>query len=302
VHECLVGRAGLRYELVPAEDLRDPFFGVQMMDWYNLKAGFTGCFHKTVFEREYQLRFGRWSCLKTRRFLISPDYFQYYNSFNASLQEKETGASDKNRVPEYEYQRRTKLSLFFWFCFKNSFHLVSRFLLVVFVFWLTLGGGITYCISHFLNLSKKITEANGHVQESKKTGVESSKDVSSAHTGKNFLFYGKNLSDFTKDEKINFTLEEVKAIQSDINLSHREILKLSSDLKFKILENKKLNSSLMSDYKPVFFAENKVILKNGVRIYENYVFREGDFKGKKVVFINLANRSYRLCDGTIIRM
>jgi hypothetical protein len=85
-------------------------------------------------------------------------------------------------------------------------------------------------------------------------------------------------------------------------LSHREILKLSSDLKFKILENKKLNSSLMSDYKPVFFAENKVILKNGVRIYENYVFREGDFKGKKVVFINLANRSYRLCDGTIIRM
>ena len=32
VHDCLMSRAGLRYELIPAEDLRDPFFHIQMMD------------------------------------------------------------------------------------------------------------------------------------------------------------------------------------------------------------------------------------------------------------------------------
>ena len=48
----LQGRAAIRLELVNAEDFRDPFFKIRMGDWYELKAAFTGDFHKTVFEVE----------------------------------------------------------------------------------------------------------------------------------------------------------------------------------------------------------------------------------------------------------
>lgn len=89
VHPFLVGRAALRLELYPAEDLRDPIFKIPMGDWYELKAAFTGCYHKTVFEIEKRKRGRGFKINHSRRFLITPDYWKYYRSYEASIVEKE---------------------------------------------------------------------------------------------------------------------------------------------------------------------------------------------------------------------
>ena len=86
VDQVLVGRASLRYELVPAEDLRDPFFKISLSDWYQLKASLLRDFHKTVFVYEKRKTDSRWKLNHTYRFLILPEYFKFYNSYEASLQ------------------------------------------------------------------------------------------------------------------------------------------------------------------------------------------------------------------------
>lgn len=93
VHPVLIGRASLRYELIPAEDFRDPYFRIPMGDWYELKAAFTGFYHKTVFEVEKRKQGRGWKQNNVRRFLIDPYYFRFYNSFNASLAEVEQDRS-----------------------------------------------------------------------------------------------------------------------------------------------------------------------------------------------------------------
>ena len=88
VSKCFVSRCSLRYELIPCEDLRDPFFKIPLGDWYQLKASFTGEYHKTVFLQEYMKQGnGRFKKTDTRRFLIDPFYFDFYNSYSSCLSE-----------------------------------------------------------------------------------------------------------------------------------------------------------------------------------------------------------------------
>ena len=126
VHSCLVNRAGLRYEIYPADNIRDPFFKILMYDWYQLKGSFTGDFHKTVFQIEKKKTgSGRWKVNHSRRFFIIPEYFRFYNSFSASHQEKENSTQniDENRSPLYEYQKYSRLGVLLWFIRKNIYTL-----------------------------------------------------------------------------------------------------------------------------------------------------------------------------------
>lgn len=300
VNDCLTSRAGLRYELIPAEDMRDPLFHIQMADWYQLKAGFTGDFHKTVFEVEFQLRTERWKKIHSRRFIITPDYYVFYNSYNASLQEKEGGRVDDKRAPLQEYEKRTKLSLVTWFVLKNFFTLFFRISLAVFLIWLTFGGGMNYCIQYFLKLTQSIAHAN----TKKKDSVKKVEQAESSYKQEvqSEIYFGKDLSKLAPGQGIIFTRDELKKmgtekVQTEADLSNFK--KRSEDLE---LELKKLKEQVMSDYKPVFFTETQVVLRNGLRIYKGYKFTEGDYEKLEVKYIDLPERCYELSDGRIIRM
>lgn len=190
VHRVVIGRAAVRLELVPAEDQRDPYFKIKNMDWYELKAGFTGSFHKTVFEVEKRRLFAGWVTNHTRRFLLVPEYFKYYRSFNASLQEKAEGATDEGRAVEYEYQRRGKVSLLFWFLRRNFFTLSWRLTLAAFVFWLCFCGGLSFFITRWLDVSGAMANSNGgKIEKQVKAGSESSdeedfEEIKDKKTGK----------------------------------------------------------------------------------------------------------------------
>lgn len=166
VHPCLVNRAGLRYELYPAENTRDPFFKILMYDWYQLKASFTGDFHKTVFQIEKKKSgSGKWRVNHSRRFLILPDYFKFYNSFSVSHQEKENSSStiDDNRTPQYEYQKYSRTGLFFWFVRKNFYTLSIRILIYSFFAWILLFGGLNTLLSVFI---KTVSSSSGSTKQS----------------------------------------------------------------------------------------------------------------------------------------
>lgn len=91
-----------------------------------------------------------------RRFCITPDYFQFYNSFNATLSQ----GDNKTSEVLYEYQQKTKLGLVLWFLHRNFFLLFGRIILVIIFFWLCFGGGIVFLLNSFLGYSGKIQRAN----------------------------------------------------------------------------------------------------------------------------------------------
>ena len=151
VDRIFTGRAAVRLEIVPCEVLRDPFFKISMIDWYELKASFTGSFHKTVFEVEKRKTDKGWKTNNTRRFLIVPDYFVFYNSFSASLQEKSSGAVDEDRTPLYQFQQKSRIGVLFWFCRKNFLSLFFRIFVFFLFVWLLFFGGLSKCINLFVS-------------------------------------------------------------------------------------------------------------------------------------------------------
>ena len=193
VSSVFTGRCSLRLELIPCEDLRDPYFKILMSDWYNLKAAFTGSFHKTVFEVEKRKNgSGRWKVNHTRRFLIIPDYFKFYNSYEASLQDKAHGISNSD-APLYEFQKRTKIGLFFWFIRKNFFNLFFRIILIFLFIWLCFFGGFRYFITNYLSISNSISKSNAGAKNDSQALPESTSEVSIDPFSD---FYEKDLSSF----------------------------------------------------------------------------------------------------------
>lgn len=270
VDRVLTGRAALRLELVPGEDLRDPFFKIKMSDWYELKAGFTGSYHKTVFMFEKRKQGSYWKSNHVSRFLIVPDYFKFYNSFNASLQEKEQGASEDDRSLEYEYQRRGKISLLFWFIRRNFFTLFWRCSVLVLVIWLTCFGGVQFLLSSWMDSMKAVGKVNTPKKQVQ-TVKSSSVSVSPGKSG--FPVRAPSGTAVTA-------------------LSAKE--KKEQEQKKELLDN---------GFKAALFFDGKCWLRNGLRIYEGFKFndkkRHGDFYERQVKKIDSLERIYILDDDTI---
>lgn len=263
VHPILLGRCALRLELIPAEDLRDPFFRIKMSDWYELKASFSGCYHKTVFEFEKRKQGRVFKVNHCRRFLILPDYFKYYNSFNASLSEKSEGVSDEGRGLQYEYQRRSRLSLLFWFLRRNFFNLSWRLLLVAVIIWLCFFGGMNFFLSRWLDTASSINQSNQSKLQQHQKSVE------------------------------------VSSLQYDPGEGGQFIFSTAKDAQ----EAQIIKKIVFDSYKPSMFFDNKVFLRNSLSVEVGYVFDENSpYSGKKIVSIDKENRCYKLDNGVTVTM
>lgn len=315
VDPILKNRAGVRMELVPADTLRDPFFHITLSDWYELKASFTGEIKKCVFEREYQMRFSRWACLRTHRFYLNQEYFKFYNSFNASLAEKESGAvDDKNRTPKYEFQRRTKLSLISWFVLKNFWSIVPKFFIAMICIWLFFFGGGVIALNFFMDTIGNIAKSNKkptatQVQQSKSDKKQTSNQSSQTSPGPGQKG-GQGTAPDHQSEHIefinckNYNVSKFKP-ENEIIIYAGDVLRTEADFKELKKELEELKRENAKGYMPVYFSDSgnkETILKNGLRIYETYEFSEGQFKGRKVKFVSLKDRYYQLDDDRIIRM
>ena len=259
-------------EVAHGEDLRDPYFKIKMLDWYNLKAAFTGSFHKTVIAFEKRKLFSSWKVNHSRCFLIVPEYFKYYNSFNASLQEKAQGegAEEQDRTPLNEYQQRGKISLLCWFLRRNWVTLTWRTAAVVLGIWLCFFGGISWVISGFISSTNKAVQSN--------IGGAGSND--------------------------NSVSEKVPVEEKSPSASPVEQLGQGDKVEKKGKKGNKIDSPVLSadPYKPAMFFDGRCWLRNGQKIDIEYEFKEGIYAGKKVAGISEMDRYYCLDDGTVIHM
>jgi len=128
--------AGLRLSLVNSEDRRDPFLGILLGDWYELKAKFmTGTYESTVWEVERRNVDGKWVQQNKRIFWLDPFYFDFYDSFSTPVQ-----GGHKATGQHREYKIRSRSGLLWWFFKRNAFSIVPRFMLVGGIVYLCTGG------------------------------------------------------------------------------------------------------------------------------------------------------------------
>jgi len=128
--------AGLRLSLVNSEDRRDPFLGILLGDWYELKAKFiTGDYQTVVWEIERRNVDGKWVQQNKRMFTLDPLYFELYDSFSRPVQ-----GGEKAHGQPRDFQKRSRSGLVWWFFKRNALSIVPRFMLVGGVLYLCTGG------------------------------------------------------------------------------------------------------------------------------------------------------------------
>jgi len=128
--------AGLRLSLINSEDRRDPFLGILLGDWYELKAKFiSGDYQTVVWEVERRNVDGKWVQQNQRRFTLDPEYFDFYDSFSRPVQ-----GGVKSQGQPREFQKRSRSGIVWWFFKRNALSIVPRGLLVGGVIYLCTGG------------------------------------------------------------------------------------------------------------------------------------------------------------------
>ena len=186
MNEEYLDKCATRLELINHSDSKDPFFRIKMGDWYELKAGL---FKRPVVQRV--------TCRETMRgasdsgrlcwkptgnsetFLITPEYFKFYDSFRNS-----SGSSGSRKSPSEIYGRK----VWKWFLRRNILTLSWRILLFCFVTWLLLGGGFVSCIRFFLGFMSSVHRSNSPsvsstVSPSASSSMRFSPQVSSHSSG-----------------------------------------------------------------------------------------------------------------------
>jgi hypothetical protein len=149
---------GAKLQVVKKDDEREPFFGILMGDWYELRAKFlTGRYTSCVAEIESRDVAGEWKQNRVRRWWMDPDYFRFYDSHNAPHSGNGAGASSQKK----EFQRRSWYGLLLWFLLRNFEPLFLRGLGVAAIVWACSFGGVQWGIQSFMAWTKSFAMKNG---------------------------------------------------------------------------------------------------------------------------------------------
>lgn len=142
----LVKEAGTQLALIKIDDTRDPFCGILLGDWYELRAKFlTGEYTSTVVEIEKMDQDGQVVETNRRQFKLTGDYFRFYDSFSAPMSGSGSGAAK----PQRQFERRGRCSLLLWFFVRNSPQLGWRVGVLSLLVWLAIGGGGAWAARKF---------------------------------------------------------------------------------------------------------------------------------------------------------
>ena len=313
IDRCFTSRAAVRYELVPCEDLRDPYFNIPLYDWYQLKAAFTGEYHKSVVVHELKKTAnGRFRKNHSKVFAITPEYFKYYNSYSKTL----SGGNEENGTPQTEYQTKTKTGVLLWFLRRNIFSILPKIMLVILFIWLAFFGGGVKCFNYLMKYlqtihkSQIVQKANPKAKiDTKEKKSENQKDESEESkqsekkkeikrlepdVKQKFIESHEYLKGIYDDELLFKAYEQEKALIEKTQNEEKE--KLLEELKERD-ENKKLFGELKYIDGETAFFNNGEMVKRGQRFVKGHYY-----EGKSVVEINYLLGFVRLDDGTVIKL
>lgn len=166
-----------RLEIMTMEDVRDPWFGIPMDEWYELEAKVTGEYRQRIIEVERVERFGRWVKNGSVTNVMDPQYFKCYDSWSAPVQ----GGGKADGVSR-EYERRSVVGLVGWFCKRNWLTLGVRFLMCSFVVFLLCGGG-KKMVTLYLNGINKVVANNENTRGDREALVETTGEINGESSG-----------------------------------------------------------------------------------------------------------------------
>ena len=266
-------KCATRLELINHSDLRDPFFGCKMGDWYELRAGLLG---KLPVQRVTEKETMRGTSLtgrlnwvptgKCNSFVLEPEFFKLYNSFHNL-----TGVSGVRKSPSEIFGK----GIVFWFLRRNWVSILPRCLVAIFIVWFLLFGGFKMCLSGLFSVFDYAGKSNAP---------------------ESVLQAGKQPSIENKTEKT-----ALKQTSSQAQNQSENVPAVSDHESVSDLAREKQES--LSLYKPCLFFNEMVFLRNGYEIYKGYKFNDkGVYHGRVIKEINRYKRFYLLDDGTIVSM
>lgn len=274
-----------RLELVNHSELRDPFFGVRMGDWYELRAGL---FNRPVIQRITERETMRaasnsgrvvWKLVRSRSYNLSAEFFKFYNSFR-----NYTGTSAERRSPSQIYGRK----IIIWFLRRNFLSVFSRVLLASIVAWFLLGGGFQLMLLSFFRVFGRVGDSNSSLTSHAYSSTE--KKVNVVKTSDS-SFLPRKLPPGSSNLNPNF---RSSGSDSQVTSAADSKVVFSDD-------SKDLKSSFLS-YCPALFWDDFCVLRNGMQVNVGFVFKKGVFNGKKIISFDKSNRSICLDDGTVLYM
>lgn len=273
----LIKEAGVQLSLVKIDDLRDPICGIQMGDWYELRAKFfTGQYTSTVVEIERMDQDGKPVEVNRRQFKLVGDYFRFYDSFSAP--ESGTGAGAKR--PRKEFERRGRCNLLLWFFVRNSPQLSWRIGLVSFLMWVALGGGAAWGAEKFDDAVNWVAHRQKRMAAERKGETYKPEAAPGAAPGGT-----------VPEGKMLVTPEQQKLLA---DLDRREQALAARVAEFEASEAE------LSEL--VLVTQTEIVMRSGEAYAPGDAIESGKHKGARVAAIDYRRRVVRLSDGEILRM
>lgn len=308
--------AGCHIAVKNAETERDPVFGIEMGDWYELRGGFlTRRYSSHVVEQERRSAMGDARKFETRRmFPLEPWYFRFYDSFSAPQK-----GGNKGRAQRRQFERRSRIGLLAWFIASNAGRLVPRAAFLASVCWLLFG--------HFVGL--------GGGPWLMKKGIARMQGYGSAHTAAIAVGLGAGATQRVGTRAPSAPARHPEVSSADVGAvsgpagapdrpapqgpQHEavgdavapltapaevaaKIVELRDRIEELELENKTLRSVIERTAELAAIAQDGITFRNGFTYAVGEVIDYGPHAGRTVERIRWRQRAAELDDGTLLRM
>jgi len=279
LHKVITARVSQWVHLVNLETHLDPWFKIEMGDWYELQAAYTKEYNAGVVEEFYVIGgAGKQAKVKQHKWRIDPRYFSLYDSYSASADnqkryEEEAGEGEKlvYKKKLNVYQTHSFLRVHWWFFKRNKFQLFSRFVFISILIFMTIGGGSAKLVNFLSDSIHSVAKANG---------VEQPKTATT-----------QNQRQLTPEEQ---KIQNCKKLLDEQKEQNKQLQEQLDTLKLAVEEKSKRESAI------VMMNANYIILESGERLYANETVERGFFKGAKIKEIDTIKRCVRFYDGTLI--
>ena len=265
----LMDEAGKRLALVDSEEERDPFFGIQMYYWYQLRAKLVGSYRSCFVKIELRDIDGKKSARSAvTRVARRPEIFALYDSASAP----EAGGKASAARTVGEWQRRSWPSLLVWFVLRNFDCFLKPFaftvLAVVVVGW---GGQLMGLLSSSFAAAAKVKKVDAGPTKSDPAPVKR------VQTSEQVLTTRVGVEDSAQSSEVKRLESELKQAALDAQAAREKLAAYEAEF---------------SELRVV--APGVCVFGAGYSMRVGEVVEHGAFAGKAVEEIDYARRRVRV--------
>lgn len=276
-HKLIERHTGIRRRIEKDEHRCDPFLKIPMKCWYELIASWTGTYEPKNWEVEQRRLMSRWVTRRHLRFRFDPKYYELYDSFSAPIAGGGQAASGQ---VEYEFQRRTRLGMHWWFFLQSPGRFFMAFLVMLFfAIALTGNGGL---MIDWLLLKPFQAMANSPSQPQQPKPASKPVQVTQGQSA---------------------AMPASASTQPPVPTSQPAIpQELLDEMDRLRTRNQRLESQLADASAVVLLERDSATFRDGYTVKIGEVVLYGDYKGAVVERIDWRQRTAVLSDGRLLRM